>query len=80
MTYWLMKKTFSWPTLNFRRDKLMFLIKIEDEEKVAAINAEEFKLTNDREYVYFYRDNKPIALLKMDKVRCIFNSDGLNII
>lgn len=56
----------------------MYLVKFENEDKTIILDAEEFKTTNDREYVYFYKNNKQIALLKMEKVRAIFKNDTVN--
>lgn len=56
----------------------MFALQIQGLNKQILITADEFKLTVDRQYVYFYKDNKKVGLINMENVRSIIDVYSVN--
>ena len=49
----------------------MISVQIANAKEKLIINADTFKVTKCHEFVYFYKGNEIVALLRMDEVRGI---------
>lgn len=53
--------------------RIMISVKIENAKEQLIFDADSFEVTKCHEFVYLYKGNKTVALLRMDRVRAIMN-------
>ena len=56
----------------------MISIKIENTEEQLIFDADSFEVTKCHEFVYLYKGNKKVALLRMDRVRAVMKINSLS--